>query len=51
MLWSTGPSTHDERYTSCHYDIALKNCSVYLDGEPVVEEGELVHDVPTPADD
>lgn len=42
MLWSTGPNTHQERYTNCHYDIAQKNCSVYLDGEPVVEHGELV---------
>lgn len=44
MLWSTGPNTHQERYTPCHYDIALKNCSVYLDGEPVVEAGEVVRE-------
>ncbi|WP_231587870.1 hypothetical protein [Halostagnicola sp. A56] len=42
MLWSTGPNTHQDRYTNCHYDIAQKNCSVYLDGEPVVVEGDLV---------
>ena len=46
MLWSTGPNTHDDRYTNCHYDIALKNCSVYLDGEAVVEAGEVVRDAP-----
>jgi 2,5-dihydroxypyridine 5,6-dioxygenase len=44
MLWSTGPNVHDDRYAPCHYDIAQKNCSVYLDGEPVVEEGEVVVD-------
>ncbi|MCY4730647.1 hypothetical protein KY092_08760 [Natronomonas gomsonensis] len=42
MLWSTGPNTHEDRYAPCHYDIAQKNCSVYLDGDPVVEEGEVV---------
>lgn len=42
MLWSTGPNVHEDRYAPCHYDIAQKDCSVYLDGEPVVVEGDLV---------
>ncbi|AUV84203.1 hypothetical protein C2R22_21800 (plasmid) [Salinigranum rubrum] len=42
MLWSTGPNTHQERYTPCHYDIAQKGCTVTLDGETVVEDGDLV---------
>lgn len=42
MLWSTGPNTHQERYTDCHYDIAQKGCTVQLDGETVVEDGQLV---------
>ncbi|WP_338727470.1 hypothetical protein [Haladaptatus sp. DJG-WS-42] len=52
MLWSTGPNVHDKRYTNCHYDIALKNCSVYLDGDAVVEKGEVVREsLVAPADD
>ena len=42
MLWSIGPNTHVDRYAPCHYSIAQKNCSVYLGGEAVVEQGEVV---------
>jgi len=44
LLWSTGPNTHVDRYAPCHYDIAQKNCSIYLDGEAVVKKGDVVND-------
>lgn len=44
VLFSTGPNlevggTND---TPCHLDIPMRNCSVFLDGEPVVVDGEVV---------
>jgi 2,5-dihydroxypyridine 5,6-dioxygenase len=43
-LFSTGPNqelggTND---TSCHIDIPMRNCSMYLDDEPVIIDGEFV---------
>jgi 2,5-dihydroxypyridine 5,6-dioxygenase len=45
-LFSTGPNqelggTND---TQCHIDVPMRNCSVYLDDEPVVIDGEFVID-------
>ncbi|MBD1551338.1 2,5-dihydroxypyridine 5,6-dioxygenase [Pseudomonas typographi] len=44
FLFSTGPNTEvgGTRKTACHMDIPLRNCSVYLDEEPVVLEGKVV---------
>lgn len=44
FLFSTGPNTEvgGTRKTPCHMDIPLRNCSVYLDDEAVVLEGEVV---------
>jgi 2,5-dihydroxypyridine 5,6-dioxygenase len=44
VLFSTGPNqelggTND---TQCHIDLALRNCSVYLDDEPILIDGEFV---------
>jgi 2,5-dihydroxypyridine 5,6-dioxygenase len=43
-LFSTGPNqelggTND---TACHIDIPMRNCSMYLDDEPVLVDGEFV---------
>jgi 2,5-dihydroxypyridine 5,6-dioxygenase len=43
-LFSTGPNqelggTND---TPCHIDIPMRNCSMYLDDEPVIIDGEFV---------
>jgi 2,5-dihydroxypyridine 5,6-dioxygenase len=43
-LFSTGPNqelggTND---TPCHIDIPMRNCSMYLDDEPVLVDGEFV---------
>ena len=42
FLFSTGANEHAGRFTKCHFDLPMRNCSVSLDGKPVVVEGELV---------
>ncbi|MFF7708952.1 2,5-dihydroxypyridine 5,6-dioxygenase [Pseudomonas sp. NPDC007930] len=44
FLFSTGPNTEvgGTRKTPCHMDIPLRNCSVFLDEEPVVIDGKVV---------
>ena len=44
VLFSTGPNfefggTND---THCHLDLPMKNCSLWLDDEPIVRDGEIV---------
>ncbi len=44
VLWSTGPNlevggTND---TPCHLDMPMRGCSLFLDGAPVVVDGEVV---------
>jgi 2,5-dihydroxypyridine 5,6-dioxygenase len=44
VLFSTGPNaelggTND---TGCHLDLPLRNCSLYLDNQLIVKEGQLV---------
>ena len=43
FLFSTGPNVYGggKRDTSCHIDVPMRNCSLYLDGEPIVLEGEI----------
>lgn len=44
FLFSTGPNTEvgGPRNTPCHMDIPLRHCSVFLDGNAMVEEGKIV---------
>jgi 2,5-dihydroxypyridine 5,6-dioxygenase len=44
VLFSTGPNTDmgGTRETPWHLDIPMRDCSLYLDGEPVVEKGQLM---------
>jgi 2,5-dihydroxypyridine 5,6-dioxygenase len=44
VLWSTGPNTDvgGTRTTPAHLDIAMKGASLYLDGEPMVQDGDVV---------
>lgn len=44
VLFSTGPNTElgGDNDTSCHIDIPMRNCSMYLDDEPVLVDGEFV---------
>lgn len=43
FLFSFGPNNEvgGERTTACHIDIPLRNCTVALDGEPVVTHGKV----------
>lgn len=46
VLFSTGPNqelggTND---TACHVDIPMRNCTLYLDDEPIVVDGDIVVD-------
>jgi 2,5-dihydroxypyridine 5,6-dioxygenase len=46
VLWSTGPNTDvgGKRTTPAHLDIAMKGASLYLDGEPMVLDGDVIPD-------
>jgi 2,5-dihydroxypyridine 5,6-dioxygenase len=43
VLFSTGPNSElgGTNDTACHQDIPMHNCSLYLDGEAVVVDGQL----------
>ncbi len=45
FMFSTGPNAEagGSRHTPCHLDIPMQDCTVALDGEPVVVAGALVH--------
>ena len=40
FLFSTGPG--GTRETPCHLDIPMRNCSFYVDDQPMVSEGDVV---------
>lgn len=44
FMFSTGPNAEGggNRRTPCHLDIPMRGCSLWLDGAPVLEAGELV---------
>ncbi|MDO9711674.1 M29 family metallopeptidase [Paracraurococcus lichenis] len=42
FLFSTGANEFAGRFTEGHFDIPVRNCTIALDGEPVVVEGRLV---------
>lgn len=44
FMFSTGPNAEagGTRDPYCHLDMPMRNCSVFLDGVPVVESGRLV---------
>lgn len=44
FLFSLGPNNEagGQRTTACHIDIPLRNCTVSLDGEVVVDKGKVV---------
>lgn len=45
FMFSTGPNDDGggSRDTHCHLDMPMRNCSIALDGEVVVERGRLVY--------
>ena len=44
VLFSTGPNTEfgGDNDTACHLDLPMRNCSLWLDDELIVNSGELV---------
>lgn len=42
FLFSTGANETANRFTACHFDYPMRNCTVEVDGETVVEEGRLM---------
>lgn len=41
FMYSTGANETADRFTRCHFDWPMRNCSVELDGVSVVSEGAL----------
>lgn len=44
VMFSTGPNNElgGPNDTACHLDIPMRNCSLFLDDEPIVLDGEIV---------
>ena len=44
VLFSTGPNQElgGSNDTACHFDIPMRNCTLYLDEEPIVVDGDIV---------
>jgi 2,5-dihydroxypyridine 5,6-dioxygenase len=42
FLYSTGANEIAGRFTAGHFDLPMRNCTVALDGDAVVERGELI---------
>jgi 2,5-dihydroxypyridine 5,6-dioxygenase len=42
FLFSTGANEFAKRFTEGHFDLPVRNCTIILDDEPVVEQGRLV---------
>lgn len=47
VLFSTGPNGElgGPNETLCHVDVPMRNCTLYLDDEPIVVDGDIVVDV------
>jgi 2,5-dihydroxypyridine 5,6-dioxygenase len=46
VLFSTGPNAElgGSNDTHCHVDVPMRGCSLYLDDEPVLIDGDVVVD-------
>ncbi len=44
VMFSTGPNNElgGSNDTACHLDIPMRDCSLYLDNEPIVVDGDIV---------
>jgi len=42
FLISTGANEFANRFTNCHFDLPMRNCSILLDNQEIVKSGELV---------
>lgn len=41
FLYSTGANETAGRFTACHFDFPMRNCTIELDGKRIVEHGRL----------
>ena len=45
FLFSTGANEFADRFTNCHFDLPMRNCTVSIDDITVVDDGRLVTSV------
>jgi 2,5-dihydroxypyridine 5,6-dioxygenase len=45
FLYSTGANENAGRFTAGHFDLPMRNCTITLDGEPVVDTGRLIDEL------
>ncbi len=45
FLFSTGANEFAKRFTKGHFDIPMRNCTVKLDDETVVDNGQLISEL------
>jgi len=52
VLFSTGPNElfGGPNHSQCHLDIPMRNCSLFLDGNAVIVDGEIVVDALRPGE-
>lgn len=43
FMFSNGPNPVTARQTQCHCDMPMRNCTVEIDGQRIIEAGRLVH--------
>jgi 2,5-dihydroxypyridine 5,6-dioxygenase len=41
FLYSTGANETAKRFTACHFDFPMRNCTIELDGKIIVDRGRL----------
>lgn len=41
FMWSTGPNRYVGRDTRAHLDMTMQNCTIELDGEVIIDTGEV----------
>jgi len=42
FLICTGANEFANRYTTCHFDLPMRNCTIKLDDTTIVDSGNLV---------
>jgi 2,5-dihydroxypyridine 5,6-dioxygenase len=46
VMFATGPNSEfgGSNHTPCHFDIPMRDCTVHVDDELVIDEGRIVHE-------
>lgn len=42
FMWSNGTNRFAGRFSACHFDFPMRNCTLELDGELIVHQGRIV---------